>query len=110
MTQPHHSSLHYILVWLALSALALVTFGLSFLPLGHFDVPVSMAIAFAKTLLVALFFMHLIEQRAANRIVPVVALLLVAILIGITAADVATRRTYPKAPAPPAKEDQDTTP
>lgn len=107
MARAHLTSLHYLLVWLALMALALLSFGLSLIHLGPLDVLVSMTIAVAKSLLLVLFFMHLIEQRFANRIVPVVTILLVGILIGLTTADVLTRHTYPRAPAPPAREAQE---
>ena len=91
---------HYLATWIALVALTLSSFGLSRLHLPG-DVAIALAIAAVKTLLVGWVFMHLVEQRLASRLVPVVAALLAVILIVLAAADVATRQTFPRAPAPP---------
>jgi caa(3)-type oxidase subunit IV len=99
MAKPMRAA-HYLGVYVALVALTFSSFGLSRLHLPG-DVAIALGIAGAKTLLVALVFMHLIEQRLANRLAPVVAGLLAGILILLAAADVATRKTFPKAPAPP---------
>ena len=71
--------------------LTAATFALSFVPLGPFQMPVALAIAAAKALLVLLFFMHLIEHARINAVVLIVSLLLVGTFIALTAADVATR-------------------
>jgi hypothetical protein len=42
--------------------------------------------------------MHLYEQRFANRAVMLVSVLLAAILIALTAADVLSRHTFPPRP------------
>jgi caa(3)-type oxidase subunit IV len=101
----HMRAAHYTAVYLALVALTLSSFGLSRLHLPG-DVAIALSIAAAKTLLVGLVFMHLIEQRLANRLAPVVAGVLAGILIVLTAADVATRQTFPKGPAPPTERGQ----
>lgn len=81
----------YVAAFLALLALTGVTFGLSFVPLGALELPVAIAIALAKASLVALYFMHLVEQPPSHRIAALTALALAAILIVLAAADVLTR-------------------
>jgi cytochrome c oxidase subunit 4 len=81
----------YILTWVGLLALTGLTFGLSFAPLGGFDIPVALTIAALKATLVAVFFMHLYEQRGVSRLVLAVSAVFVALLVSLLAADVATR-------------------
>jgi cytochrome c oxidase subunit 4 len=52
----------------------------------------------AKGTLVALFFMHLIEQRFVNRMVLLISVLFIALLVTLVVADVATRHTFPMGP------------
>lgn len=82
----------YGLAFTALIALSLLTLGLSFVPLGGAGIPLALGIAAGKAVLVALFFMHLVEQRAVNALVPVVVIVLVALFVGITAGEVAARQ------------------
>jgi cytochrome c oxidase subunit IV len=86
-----HSVLPYVLVWAALLCLTVVTFGLSRVELGPFHVPVALTIATVKAGLVVGVFMHLRHHGGANRLVFAVALFFVALLMGLTVADVATR-------------------
>jgi cytochrome c oxidase subunit 4 len=82
----------YAIVWIALLAFTLLTFGLSRLHIpGGWGVVVALTIAVTKGALVALFFMHLWDQRGANRLVFLTSLVFVALLIGITLSDNATR-------------------
>ncbi len=82
----------YAAVWLALVLFTLLTWGLSRLHLGGgWGVVVVLAIATTKGTLVALFFMHLWDQRGANRLVFLTALVFVTLLIGLTILDNATR-------------------
>ena len=46
--------------------------------------------------------MHLIEQPFSSHMTMLVGLLFVALLVGLAAADVATRHTFPVRPAPTA--------
>src|SRR2546430_857056 len=61
--------------------------------LGTWALPLALTIAIAKSTLVILFFMHLYEQRGANRLVILTSFLFVALIISLTVADVATRFT-----------------
>jgi cytochrome c oxidase subunit 4 len=74
-----------------LFALTALTFALSFVALGPAEVPVALGIAAAKALLVAAFFMELVDERFGTRIVMLVAVAMVILLAGFAAADVATR-------------------
>lgn len=90
-THPHVTPLGYALTFLALLVLSGLTLAVSFVQLGIWSVVIAMAIAGGKALLVALFFMHLIEQRASNRFVALSSLALVGTLIALMVVDVDTR-------------------
>ena len=92
----------YALVWAALLAFTFLTYGLSRLHVGGgWGVVIALAIASAKGGLVALFFMHLWDQTGAQRLVFVTSLAFVALLIGLTLLDNATR--FPLANPPGAE-------
>ncbi len=74
-----------------LLVLTTATLLLSFVPLGAFHVPVALAIAAGKSVLIALFFMHLVEQRHTNWMVFVIGVLLLALLVSLATLDVLTR-------------------
>jgi cytochrome c oxidase subunit IV len=77
----------YIIVWIALLILTLVTWGVSYINLGMGNVAVALLIASIKASLVALFFMHL---RYENRLVwafALVPLLFLALIIFGTLGD-----------------------
>jgi cytochrome c oxidase subunit 4 len=82
----------YAIVWAALLVLTIVTWALSRLHLGGgWGLVIAIGIATSKGTLVALFFMHLWDQPGANRIVLLTSLVFVALLIGVTLSDNATR-------------------
>lgn len=88
-------------MWAALVGLTLASFLLSRAQLGAAELPAALAIAAAKTALVLLFFMHLVEQRTTNAVVILTAMSYIVLLASLTTADVVTRRTFPRAPTPP---------
>jgi cytochrome c oxidase subunit 4 len=94
----------YLLTFAALIALATGSLLLSFVHWPAGDLPLSLVIALAKALLVLWFFMHLAEQRFSNRFVVAVSVLMVVLLVALASVDVATRRTFPARPEPPALE------
>lgn len=53
----------YIAAWVALMFLTLITWQVSYVHLGVMNVVVALAIASVKASLVALFFMHLKDER-----------------------------------------------
>ncbi len=76
----------YVFAWLALVLLTLASFGAHQLPLGGFATPVALAIALVKATIVALVFMHLLEEAFSIRCVAVLNALWVALLcLGIMA-------------------------
>lgn len=82
----------YVIVWIALCVFTSLTYGVSRFHIpGGWGVTVALAIAIVKGTLVALFFMHLWDQRGANRLVFVTSLVFVALLIGLVVSDNATR-------------------
>jgi cytochrome c oxidase subunit 4 len=89
----HHSHVpRYVAVWIALMVLTVGTWLASKVHLpGALHVTVALVIAIAKGALVALFFMHLWDQHGPSRLVFVTSLVFVALLIGLTMADYATR-------------------
>jgi cytochrome c oxidase subunit IV len=88
----HSRAPRYFVVWVALTVLTVLTYLVSRLHLGGgWGMVVALLIAITKGSLVALFFMHLWEQRGANRLVMATALVFVALLIGLTVLDNATR-------------------
>ena len=82
----------YIIVWIALLILTVLTWGVSYINLGMGNVAVALLIASLKAALVALFFMHL---RYENRLVwafALVPLLFLALIIFGTLADTMSRQ------------------
>jgi len=88
-----HSAGPYFVVWALLAFFTLLTWWTGRMHLGTWALPLALTIAIAKSTLVILFFMHLYEQRGANRLVIVTSFLFVALIISLTVADVATRFT-----------------
>ena len=90
----------YVATFVGLLVLATLSLLLSFLhwPVG--DLVVSLVIAFIKAGLVVYFFMHMIEQPFSSHMTMLVSVLFVALLVGLAAADVATRHTFPARPEP----------
>lgn len=87
----HVTPLGYLATFGALLLLSGITLALSFVHLGRWSVAIALLIASTKALLVALFFMHLVEQRTTNRLVAVTAIVFVGLLVGLMVVDVDTR-------------------
>jgi cytochrome c oxidase subunit IV len=100
----HRPWTHYLAVWLALVGLTALSFLLSLAHLGAIDTVFSLAIAAAKSTLVLLFFMHLVEERFTVGLVPLMAFGYVLLLVALTTTDVVSRRTFPKTPEPFSEE------
>jgi cytochrome c oxidase subunit 4 len=95
----HLGPAQYVLVWAALMVLTAVTVAVW---KADFNltarVVVALAVAVVKAALVAIFFMHLWEERGIARLVLVVSGLFVMLLIGLTLADNATRFPFANPP------------
>lgn len=89
---------HYLLTYGGLVLLATLSLLLAVLPV-HAGLGSALAIASVKALLVLASFMHLREETVGYKLVVLVAALLVATLVALTALDPLTRPPYPPAPA-----------
>lgn len=83
--------------WVALMALLALTLASAYIPMGPWNTAANMAIAALKTLLVALFFMHLARASVLKRLAAAAALFTLALLLGLSGADYATRDISPAA-------------
>ena len=82
----------YALVWVALVVFTFLTWGVSKVHVpGGWHVGIALLIAAVKGGLVALFFMHLWDQQGSNRLVFLISLSFVALFVGLTLLDNATR-------------------
>lgn len=86
-----------VLVWLALLALLASTAAVGLLPLPQLHPLLNLAIALAKTVLIGLFFMHLRGASTLARLAAVAGFLWLALLIGLSCSDFATRSIAPLA-------------
>jgi cytochrome c oxidase subunit 4 len=86
-----------VLTWLALLALLALTAGCALLRLGWLNTAISLAIALAKALLVAIVFMRLKRAPALLRLAAVTGTVTLALLFGLALTDYTTR-TELKAP------------
>ena len=81
----------YVLIFVALIALTLLTTSVAYIDLGPFSVVVALTIAVTKMLLVALFFMHVRHSSQLTKVVVGGGLLWLLILLGLAMSDFATR-------------------
>jgi len=80
-----------VLTWLALLVLLATTAGCALLRLGWLNTVISLAIALAKALLVAIVFMRLKRAPILLRLAAVTGAVTLALLFGLTMTDYATR-------------------
>jgi len=83
----------YVASFVALVALTLASYWLSYAHLGAFEVFVALGIAALKVTIVGLFFMHLVKEPPSHRIAAIGAILFVILLAVFAAADVFTRHS-----------------
>jgi len=82
-----HSFGPYIKIWLVLLVLTAVTVFVSWLQLGRLAIWVALTIASIKGGLVVLFFMHLKEEESMFKYMFLMAMVILAIFIGMTLFD-----------------------
>ena len=88
----HLGPAQYVMVWVALMVLTGATLAVWKTDMSYaMRVVAALGIATVKAALVAIFFMHLWEEPGVARLVLVVSALFVALLIGLTLVDNATR-------------------
>jgi cytochrome c oxidase subunit 4 len=81
----------YVAIFLTLLVLTATTTTIAFVDLGPWNTVVALGIAVIKASLVVLFFMHLKYGPLLNRTVLLGGLFWLAIMIGLTLTDFATR-------------------
>ncbi|MBZ5567987.1 MAG: cytochrome C oxidase subunit IV family protein [Acidobacteriia bacterium] len=82
----------YIVVWVALMALMVLTAGLSRIDLGEWSTVVAMVIAVIKALLVILFFMHVrYEDQKITWVVVIAGFFWLGILLALSMTDYLSR-------------------
>ncbi len=86
-----HGSGAYWFVWIALLVLTVVTYVTGRMHMPTYGIYIAMAIALTKATLVAVFFMHLREQKGVNRMVLVTSVIFVLIMFLGIFGDVFTR-------------------
>jgi cytochrome c oxidase subunit 4 len=91
MTEHVDSVKTYVLVFVGLIILTVVTTAVAFVDLGPYSVDAALGIACCKMLLVALFFMHLRHSTRLTRLVVGGGLIWLAILLVFTLSDFVTR-------------------
>ena len=81
----------YYAIFAALLALTYLTVAVARIDLGPFNTIVALTIAVTKAVLVTLFFMHVRYSTRLTKLVVVGGFIWLALLIGLTMADIATR-------------------
>jgi cytochrome c oxidase subunit 4 len=95
----HLGPAQYVMVWAALMVLTGVTLAVWKTDFSYAArVAIALGVALVKSALVAIFFMHLWEERGVARLTLLVSGLLVMLLIGLTLLDNATRFPFANPP------------
>jgi caa(3)-type oxidase subunit IV len=80
----HHGIGRYFVIWAILIAFSIITVVTGSMDLGATNIYLAMAIATTKATLVLLFFMHLWDETAVNRLIFVTSVLFaIVMLLGI---------------------------
>jgi cytochrome c oxidase subunit IV len=91
ISHPVAAARTYVLVWIGLLTLLLLTLGSAYLPLGWLNGVVNLAIAVVKALLGMIFFMHLRSSHYVLKIAAAAGFFWLALLIGLSLADFLAR-------------------
>ncbi|XXF78113.1 cytochrome C oxidase subunit IV family protein [Myxococcaceae bacterium GXIMD 01537] len=70
-----------LVIGVVLLGLTTLTYGLHRLPHGAWSLPVALLIAGVKAGMIVLWYMHLVEQRGSHALVPLTAVVFVAVLL-----------------------------
>lgn len=98
--EEHHGAGRYFLIWVALLIGTALTFWTSRYDLGTWNIVVALTIACTKSALVVLFFMHLAEQKGANRLIFAISMAFLFLLMGFSVfGDIATRNKFTNPPS-----------
>ena len=85
----------YVRTCLALLALLELTWAIAYVDLGPFNLIVALAVAMAKAIVIALFFMHIKGSTRLLHLAAVAGLMWLLILISLTLSDYFTRGWVP---------------
>jgi len=85
----------YVLIWLTLTIMTFVTFYVSTINLGPFNVVVALGIAFFKMMLVIWFFMHVRTDNPLTKLFVFAGFFWMAILLALTLGDYFSRTWMP---------------
>ena len=85
----------YLLIFITLMAFTALTVAAAFVNFGSMNAVIALAIAFFKTTLVVLYFMHLRYSTSLIRLVVVAGLLWLAILLVLLMSDYLSRGWLP---------------
>ncbi|MRG92182.1 cytochrome C oxidase subunit IV family protein [Polyangium spumosum] len=103
MIRAHVTTPKLVVSWVALLVLTFLSFGISRVGLGEAELVIALGISVVKTFVVLFIFMHLVEQRFANRLIVILTFLFIVLLVTLTVADPMTRKTFPMRPDPAAR-------
>ena len=81
----------YFLTWVGLMVFLALTCASSYVAMGPWNTIVNTGISCAKALLIAVFFMHLRHAGPLLRLAAVTGLVWLALLLGLSSVDFATR-------------------
>ncbi len=96
MSSVHVSSVRQSLfVFLLLMVFTGITIQVAYMDFGVLNTPLALSIAFAKALLVAVYFMHLRYSPKLMALMAGAALLWLVFMLALTLADYATRTSTP---------------
>ena len=82
---------HFVYAWIALLALLAITAGSAFIPMGLANGLVNYAVAFAKTAIVMILFMHALASGGFVRILAITGLAWLVVMGSLGLTDYATR-------------------
>jgi cytochrome c oxidase subunit IV len=85
----------YVRTCVALLALLTLTWGIAYVDLGPFNLIVALAIAIAKAIVIALFFMHIKGSSRLLHLAAVAGVIWLLFLISLTLGDYITRGWVP---------------
>lgn len=85
----------YVIIWLALSILTVVTFLVSKIDLGALNIVIALGIAAFKMSLVIWFFMHVKTDNALTKLFVFAGFFWIAILLALTLGDYFSRTWMP---------------
>jgi cytochrome c oxidase subunit IV len=91
MTHAYASPRTYVIVWLTLLALLLLTVGSAYVRLGWINTVLNLTITVTQAALVMLFSMHLRSAHPLLRVIAAIGFFGIMILIVLTLFDVTTR-------------------